>query len=463
MQDIEAAVAETRDDAASWNGAGESQQSSGDLAAAIRCFEHALGFDDSYVAARDNLVAALVADGRLEACRTVMRDALSRGRSGYEWATDAIQHALERCEYELAGQLARLLAEIRWVSRWYPEPVAHLAPNEVPPRRLLTADKLRHDARQFEYLRAHGELPFDWSEYRQQYAGIADRLEAQNIRDPIELSADDDGAIGAVYNRLVHLRPTPRVPRVLSPSWDAQDIELAYARRKPGVVVVDDFLTEDALAEIRAFCLESTVWNTNRYAHGRLGAFLHDGFNCPLLLQVGEELHRTLPSVILPEYPLRQVWGFKSTRDLPAGTTLHADFAAVNVNFWITPESANLDAESGGMEIYDVNAPLWWDFVSYNGRADLIRRLIDDRRARVISIPYRCNRAVIFNSDLFHATQQVSFSTRYEDHRINVTLLFGDREQDRHFPQNRDPATSLVSQGAKRAWQSAAFTPRRRG
>jgi hypothetical protein len=32
-------------------------------------------------------------------------------------------------------------------------------------------------------------------------------------------------------------------------------------------------------------------------------------------------------------------------------------FAAVNVNFWITPDDANLDEKSRGLVVYDVDAP----------------------------------------------------------------------------------------------------------
>jgi hypothetical protein len=35
----------------------------------------------------------------------------------------------------------------------------------------------------------------------------------------------------------------------------------------------------------------------------------------------------------------------------------HADNSALNVNFYIAPDNANLDPEHGGMEIWDVAAP----------------------------------------------------------------------------------------------------------
>ena len=46
--------------------------------------------------------------------------------------------------------------------------------------------------------------------------------------------------------------------------------------------------------------------------------------------------------------------------------------------------------------------------------ADVLRR-----------VPYRQNRAVLFTSSLFHATDTVEFKPGFETCRINFTLLFG--------------------------------------
>jgi|TARA_B110000090_G_scaffold127152_1_gene140567 hypothetical protein len=43
------------------------------------------------------------------------------------------------------------------------------------------------------------------------------------------------------------------------------------------------------------------------------------------------------------------------------------------------------------------------------------------------AIPYNENRAVIFNSNLFHETDAIDFKDGYEK-RINVTMLLGRRE-----------------------------------
>ena len=92
-----------------------------------------------------------------------------------------------------------------------------------------------------------------------------------------------------------------------------------------------------------------------------------------------------------------------------SGINIHADFAAVNVNFWITPDQANLDAESGGLIIWDVAAPLDWDFAKYNDNEAAIRSFLAKSGAWSMTVPYRANRAVIFDSDLFHETDRIAF------------------------------------------------------
>ncbi|HEY8253389.1 MAG TPA: hypothetical protein VIG39_02055, partial [Rhizomicrobium sp.] len=58
-----------------------------------------------------------------------------------------------------------------------------------------------------------------------------------------------------------------------------------------------------------------------------------------------------------------------------------------------------------------------------------IRRFLTEAGAKPVTIPYRANRAVIFDSDLFHQTDRLSFKEGYQNRRINVTLLYGEREK----------------------------------
>ncbi len=198
-----------------------------------------------------------------------------------------------------------------------------------------------------------------------------------------------------------------------------------WRTRRPQVVVIDNLLTPEALAGLRRFCWGSTVWRTG-YKDGFLGAFPEHGFAVPLLAQIAEEF-RTVFSGICGGHALKYIWAFKYDSALD-GIAIHADKAAVNVNFWITPDEANLDPEHGGLVVWDKAAPLDWDFEKYNGDIAATRDFLKRSGAHAQTVPYRANRAVIFDSDLFHETDSIRFREGYRNRRINVTLLYGERD-----------------------------------
>jgi hypothetical protein len=224
-----------------------------------------------------------------------------------------------------------------------------------------------------------------------------------------------------IANRGFHLAEAPRMPTAIHVH---SHIENRWRQASPQVVVVDDFLTPEALSRMRNFCLESTVWN-DVHEEGYLGAMPEGGFAPPLLAQIADELRSGYP-MIFGSYPLLHHWAFKYDSTMN-GIGVHADFAAVNVNFWITPDEANLDPEHGGLIIWDVAAPLDWDFMKYNAAEGEIRNYLRETAAKSIVVPYRANRAVIFDSGLFHETDHIRFREGYENRRINVTMLYGRR------------------------------------
>jgi tetratricopeptide (TPR) repeat protein len=201
----------------------------------------------------------------------------------------------------------------------------------------------------------------------------------------------------------------------------------------PRIVVIDDLLTAEALEALRRYCRGSDVWRT-AYSQGYLGAFPESGFAAPLLAQVAEELRATFPE-IFANHPLRYHWAFKYDSKLE-GIGIHADEAAVNVNFWITPDEANLDPEGGGLVIWDKEAPLEWDFAKFNADENAAYDFLAKSGAGSIRIPYRANRAVIFDSNLFHKTDRISFAEGYENRRINITMLYGRRRESPPVSQN---------------------------
>ncbi len=210
----------------------------------------------------------------------------------------------------------------------------------------------------------------------------------------------------------------------VNPDNVVTDIAEQWQRNRPQLVVIDNLLTEGALEKLRRFCSDATVWQS-AYREGYLGAMSEHGFANPLLAQIAEELRQIYPD-IFRAHPLRYLWAFKyDSRFTEIG--IHADEAAVNVNFWITPDDANLDPESGGLVVWDVAAPLDWNFEKYNSDTKAMLDFLARNNARSVTIPYRANRAVIFNSNLFHKTDVIRFKDGYLNRRINVTLLYGRR------------------------------------
>ncbi|HEY0265778.1 MAG TPA: tetratricopeptide repeat protein, partial [Rhizomicrobium sp.] len=195
---------------------------------------------------------------------------------------------------------------------------------------------------------------------------------------------------------------------------------------EPKIVVIDNLLSDEALAELRRFCLGSDIWHT-AYAQGYLGAFPESGFAVPLLAQVAEELRETFRD-IFAAHPLRYHWAFKYDSRMD-GIGIHADEAAVNVNFWITPDAANLDAQGGGLVIWDKAAPLEWDFAKFNADENAATAFLERSGAKALRVPYRANRAVIFDSNLFHKTDEIRFAPGYDNRRINITMLYGRRRR----------------------------------
>jgi tetratricopeptide (TPR) repeat protein len=313
---------------------------------------------------------------------------------------------------------------------WTADPAGELAREHEP--QLTGAElgvnevKVRHDREQLEYLLQLGRLPPGYRQVADQYRSLLQELQGVTGGGiVVPFNAHRYPLVARTYKRPVHLEAgaAPRGP-VLNPALDAKRIENQYLRAKPNVVVVDNLLSAGALDGLRRFCRESTIWNNVQ--SGYLGAYFYDGFACELLLRIGQELRARFPRVIRG-LPLQMVWGYKYDCTLQ-GIGVHADAAAVNVNFWITEDDANLDPEGGGLLVYEHDAPADWGFTKFNRDPAAILAYLQSVGSVPLRVPHRANRAVIFDSDLFHATDALRFREGYGNRRINVTLLYGLRD-----------------------------------
>jgi tetratricopeptide (TPR) repeat protein len=278
---------------------------------------------------------------------------------------------------------------------------------------------IRHEYEQMRLLQERGKLP---------PAAAANLPLLQQLYDKSgdpNASFAPEGAEGeALRAALAPFYYVPEVPQEAEALavQDYAGIEAQYKAGKPQMVVIDNFLSPQALADLRAYCEEATIFKTV-YSKGYMGAFLSGGFSPPVLLAIADELRRAMPEVVGP-HPLMQAWAFKYDQRRQ-GINMHADFARINVNFWITPDEACADPTTGGMVIYDVPAPEGWSYREYNSESEKMMAFCVAHDAKPIRVPYRANRCVLFDSTLFHTTDELHFNPGFTNRRINVTLLFG--------------------------------------
>ena len=368
-------------------GKGDALRRLGRFDEAARCYRRALGIDPAHYQAHLNLGLALNAAGQRREALDQFRTTLAMRRG---------PHPIDPEHYSF-----------RSVSR----------------------QKLRHDIEQFRYLAAAGSDPDRFRMLGDAYEAVDRNMDWPTddtalVKLPDELRA----RIGDSFNRPIHRVEAPELPgSSLNPNLDVAAITRRYVETAPGVATFDDLLTAEALRALRRFLLESTIWFDFAHIGGFVAAYLEDGMACPLLLQIGEDLRRTFPAIFQGQ-PLNQAWAFKCLHG-ERGIDVHADAAAVSVNFWVTPDDANQDPAHGGLVIYTRLPPPGWTIKDYGADIAAIRAYLgrDEGKDAQVVVPYRQNRVVFFNSVLFHESDRVDFKSGYQNHRINITMLFGSR------------------------------------
>ena len=297
---------------------------------------------------------------------------------------------------------------------------------------VASKSKILHDRDQFEYNVREGLLPPIFLDLvARNYTNVLDYMDGE-LNDYLFMDARHLELVGSTFNRLNYRYPTGRVEagKALSSDTDFAAAEKSYMHtdNRPGFTVIDNFLSADVLSTLLKMLMSSSIWFDVK--SGYLGAYHSDGLSSPLLVQIADEMREKLPNIIR-DLPLRTIWAYKCMQNSPEGLALHADAAAVNVNLWITPDSANLNRDTGGLIVYlSDELPHDWSFEDMNriSRVDEIRAyLLSQQSTRKMRVPYRQNRAVIFHSRLFHETEPFQFKDGFENMRINLTFLFGFR------------------------------------
>lgn len=288
-----------------------------------------------------------------------------------------------------------------------------------------TRDKLTHDAEQFRFLAKRGRGGARFTDLAQRYEQAA-----KTVSDaPVELTEEQLDHLGPDYNGPINRYDAPERPDKAVAERSDHDTIIAAFRASAAAVVLDDLLTPDALQSLRTYLLCSTVWHDFTHIPGFVASYLEDGLACPMLLQIADEIRERLPE-LLAEHPLSQAWAFKGLHG-PSAIGAHADDAWVSVNFWVTPDAANLQPGASGLSVCLEPPPGDWHPDDYDKDESRSAHFMEQHKSKTLRVPYRENRAVLFHSRLLHRSEAPQFADGYENHRINLTLLYGRATQAR--------------------------------
>jgi tetratricopeptide (TPR) repeat protein len=394
----------------------------GHVEEAVGWYRRALQADPEERHAREHLAAAEYALGRIDEAR-VLYERLARDFPGDAAIWQALG-SLYKEQDDLAGGMSCYQRAMH-IKRRMPETDELPLLARDPAQRRTSVHSLTLELEQLEALREAKVKVRGLDSLIDGYREVLDDL---RIGPPGEhkrtLTEAQFMLIGRAMHRLVHHEPAERLAGgALNPDVDWAAVETDYQAARPGLVVVDGFLREQAIEALRGYALRSTIWFDYSKAGGYCGSYLNDGFGCPLLMQLAEELRERMPAVLGP-HPLTHLWGYIYDATL-SGITSHADPAKVNLNFWVTPDDANLDPDSGGLVVWTREAPADWDFQAYNNEPEAIDAFVAD--SDKVVVPHRRNRVVMFNSSLVHRTDDFRFRPGLMNRRLNMTMLFGHR------------------------------------
>ncbi|CAM9277975.1 unnamed protein product [Hapterophycus canaliculatus] len=323
-----------------------------------------------------------------------------------------------------------------------------------------SGDQVQFYVEQLEWMISEGKLPKNMEI-------VIDRMNELRPIFPTESTEESSGkiiilkdgwrSIGAFFQKNL-LLPMPAAERVVSAmplhTWEYDEIpwmkalnpvvdwhavEEAYLGNRPVPIThVDNFFSAEALAVLLDLARGTSIFVDNRVNY--IGAYPSEGMSHPLLYQIAEEAAERLPRILgrnTPGWPLAQMWfyvyGGNDGRRCTDGIKVHADTALVNLNVWLAPDSANLGSaetdDGGGLTVFHAKPPDDWQFEEFNRDSTRIGDFLrENDHVGNTSVPNRQNRALLFDSMLFHQSDPFRFKKGFENRRLNLTLLFGKRK-----------------------------------
>ena len=387
-----------------------------DIEEAIAVFRRCTWLDPQNALVQYNLAVLLWETLRLDDAESVIRRAMKLDPN------DTNIH-------EFLGVVLAAKGQIDEASAAFIEPFKRVHGLDAPARETESAFckvhevKLRHDIEQLEYLIKQGKLSADYDSLVQDYKNVLNSLPDTPHSDINKLFPPPSQRFRDAYNRTLYYHPPAAIPGgAINSDIDGDAIEAAYFGQDYGMAAFDNFLKPEALTALRTFFMESTHWFDVDIL-GEVGASIRHGICCPLLVQIAEETRAAFPR-IFKDVLFHNTWSYKFY-SRQSGVPVHADDGKISINFWLTPDEANLNPETGGMTFWKERVPIRFFGETPDEKSKIMKKIIDDPAADPFVVPYGGNKVAVFESRLLHKTNEVDFKDGYENRRVNLTILYG--------------------------------------
>jgi hypothetical protein len=204
-------------------------------------------------------------------------------------------------------------------------------------------------------------------------------------------------------------------------NWD-----LVYEKfLSQGYVVIDDVFQSEYLERLYYFGLFHNIREDVRPGSSTLNFYKDQKKWFPLLSNITDELTNSFED----RFEFSRGWQIIFDT-MCEGIGLHVDPQSdVTMNFWVTPDEnciTDIDEYANGLVIFDQEKP---DNFHFYENDENVKNLIKRNNPKVHLIHHKCNRCVIFKSNLYHQTFCVHTKPGYENRRVSYAFLFIDKSK----------------------------------
>ena len=183
------------------------------------------------------------------------------------------------------------------------------------------------------------------------------------------------------------------------------------------IAIVDNLLNDHVVGHLRLRMQTASYFQDHYNDYQAISYFPKDDLLTDLL---AEEISNKFK---LEKF--QRAWSFLYN-NTAFGTNFHSDPSSINVNVWVTPDECIEDYSQNGLLICNVKPPQDWTREQWNKNKDnCITKFLNEQKASVLRVNYRCNRAIIFDGALFHKTDNVKTKEGDFNKRVSYTMLFG--------------------------------------